>query len=185
MGEAASWLEEHGVFNFAEVSSEVAEAFAGGNSQLVDLIELNAAELALVRTHSPQTFGRLPDAPRLEVPDVSFPIRVNDADLALAVLKTDCGPFFEHGPKSARGIEPWDVFLFAGDMSKLDWLSRTPRGRRFAAANLTGFVAQLQQAYEPFGPGLKRLAEIQGVLWLAKSTVLSGGPVWDVPWPLR
>lgn len=72
------------------------------------LVYVAAAEVALVRL----VFG-----------PVEGPIPVTGGEARIALANANCTPFSGvHGPRTAAEIRPWDVILFAGDMSKLQLL---------------------------------------------------------------
>jgi hypothetical protein len=83
--------------------------------------ELEAAEFAMAPLYRGSFFaGRNEILGDMLPPSHRFPVQVGDLDAADAIYKTDCGPFLEHSRKNPWELRPWDIFAFAGDMSKFE-----------------------------------------------------------------
>jgi hypothetical protein len=180
MAEAAEWLSALELFDFAPtdlVRAPVGLNTVGPPDQLINLIELNAAEMALFS--STEFIDTVVQAQH----EVSLPIPVTSRELVFALFKTNCGPFFEHGSKALDEIKLWDVFLFAGDMSKFEWLTPSLAPQDLARdEGVESFVGALRDRYRAVGGALIELTELQAFLWRAKVQVLIREPLADVRW---
>lgn len=110
---------------------------------------------------------------------VIFPVHITDSVAADAIYKTDCGPFMEHSLKEEGELRPWDVFAFAGDMSKVELLGYSDNINALAdPANMQALLEQLAERYRGAGLG-DRIVEsgllaAQGLVWSAKLALLRG-----------
>ncbi len=108
---------------------------------------------------------------------VVFPVHVTDSVAADAIYKTDCGPFMEHSLKKESELRPWDVFAFAGDMSKVELLGYSDNINALAdPATMQYLLEQLAERYRGAGLG-ERIVEsgllaAQGLVWSAKLALL-------------
>jgi hypothetical protein len=130
---AADVIERLGLFDFSSARSLSRELGPGEvREQLADLILLNAAEFetvgrTLLAWLSADPSERAPFLwydwlrfrPAWPERPLALPIHVTPPAAALALIATDCTPFYQHRSDPAR---LWDVAAFGGDMSKIDWL---------------------------------------------------------------
>jgi len=112
-------------------------------------------------------------------PDRILPIYVSDSAAADAVYKTDCGPFMEHLQKERSQLRPWDIFTFAGDMSKVELLGYSDDINVLADPKVMQTAMEaLAERYDRAGLGNRvvesGLLAAQGVVWFAKLTLLRG-----------
>lgn len=193
MGELADWLQDLKVGQFAEGTEAQAQLYANqwaprillGRSGvgdmtpefLADFVELGATEfaLAIYFVHGLSTDATT-FAPLEGVPALSFPIPVFPGHVAMAIFKTDCGPFIEHGRKRPEEIQPWDVFLFSGDMSKAEVSQTTDLLPRYEA--ITSLVETLSIRFTEVGlhdaVEESGLLAAQGLVWAARLALLRG-----------
>ena len=188
----SQWLREIGLAEFAPSAiSDVrlyAQAWAQTRNEAVieeesfrAFIEFGATEFALaplyrgsLHTEQGQILRAAPQ------PSQVFPIRVSDSAVADAVYKTDCGPFMEHSRKDPSELRPWDIFVFAGDMSKLELLGLSGDDViEFAGpGNMQIVVDALAGLYNRAGLGSRvvesGLLAAQGLVWSAKLALLRG-----------
>jgi hypothetical protein len=108
-----------------------------------------------------------------------LPVRVTDQAAADALFKTDCGPFMEHVWKERHQLRPWDLFAFAGDMSKAELLGFSEDVNVLAEPEAMQYLLQqLAERYTQAGLGdrivTSGLLAAQGLVWSAKLAVLRG-----------
>jgi hypothetical protein len=188
----SQWLSEFGVAEFAESAVSNIEQYARGwafvrseQSEAEDsfrsFIELGAAEFALAPLYrgeltvqgGPWVLAGLPPA------ELGLPVHVDDRAAADAIYKTDCGPFMEHLRKDSSQLKPWDVFTFAGDMSKFELLSLTSDVNALADPKvMDGAVSAMAERYINAGLGVRvvesGLLAAQELVWSTKLAVLRG-----------
>jgi len=115
----------------------------------------------------------------LPQPPQAFPITVSHRAVADAIYKTDCGPFAEHRLKTSDELKPWDVFTFAGDMSKFELLGVSDDVNALADHKIMELmIDSLAEQYTRAGLG-GRIVEsgvlaAQGIVWFSKVTLLRG-----------
>ena len=137
-----------------------------------DYVELGAVEFALA--------PRIVSAALELQPVISpaLPVDILPTHLGLAALKTNCGPFVEHRRKAPDELQPWDMFTFAGDMSKAELLEVRNINDLATLKSMERFVARLAKRYEDagLGPALvdSGLLSAQGIVWFAKLALLRG-----------
>jgi hypothetical protein len=178
----SEWLAEIGVARFGADATEFLLRYRAWSAErsLVterpdfaqDYIELGAVEFAL---------GPRIVSAALELQPVislALPVDILPTHLGLAALKTNCGPFGEHGLKAPDELRPWDLFTFAGDMSKAELLQVRNVNELATLKSMEQFVARLAKRYEDagLGPALvdSGLLSAQGVVWFAKLALLRG-----------
>lgn len=187
----AEWLQSVGVIHLTEDAVRMAGTY--GDAWLQErgtsdadggyhsaFLELAAAEFALGR----QFFYALSDDGRSLsrasiFPLESFPVAVGPLDTAIAMMKTDCGPFAEHSRRPLEEIRPWDVFVFSGDMSKAELWDITQLLPDYEAlVRLSEHLAEryrdvgLHESMEESG-----LLAAQGLVWATRLALLRGDDV--------
>ena len=181
----SDWLSEIGLaqFDYSAVANiqSYAEEFARdrGVEFFRAFLELGAADFALAPLYPrPLPAGQRTILDKLQQPPPSFPVSVSDIHVAYAIFKTNCGPFSEHPQKSPSELAFWDVFTFAGDMSKLELTGLTNVNNLADPANMQTLVDNLGKQYEEAGLGSpiveSGLMAAQGLVWFAKLAVLRG-----------
>ena len=188
----SQWLREIGLAEFeSSAISDIqlyARAWAQTQAKAATeedsfraFIELGATEFAMaplyrggLSTEPGQMI--LSDAPQ---PSQRFPIPVRNDNAADAVYKTDCGPFIEHSWKDPSQLKSWDVFTFAGDMSKFELLGVSDDINVLADPKVMETVVdELAGRYIRAGLGSRvvdsGLLAAQGLVWFAKAALLRG-----------
>jgi hypothetical protein len=189
----SEWLRDMGLAEFTPSAVRDIEAYGHAWSERHDIdpdqfnpfqafIELGAVEFALV----PMFGGSLrfdngvTILERVPRPDrVVFPVQVTDRDAAYAIYKTDCGPFQEHKIKGQGELKSWDVFAFAGDMSKAELIGFSEDINVLAEPeSMRSLMQQMANRYMQAGVG-DRIVEsgllaAQGIVWFAKLALLRG-----------
>lgn len=113
-----------------------------------------------------------------------LPVLVTDRAAADALFKTDCGPFMEHVWKEQHELRPWDLFAFAGDMSKAELLGFSEDVNVLAEPEAMQYLL-LQMAERYVQAGFRDrivksgLLAAQGLVWSAKLAVLRGEDYMD------
>jgi hypothetical protein len=189
----SEWLREIDLAEFAPSAKRDIEAYghdwAGRpgvdpteRNRFQAFIEFGAVEFALMPFYRGglqlYNHGNILENVPLPNPPI-FPVRVTDRDAADAIYKTDCGPFREHRMKEQYELRPWDVFAFAGDMSKAELLGFTENINVLAEpAIMQNLLTQLSERYSQAGLGDRvvesRLLAAQGFIWFAKLALLRG-----------
>lgn len=168
-----------------------AEALATEQDSFGAYCELCAAEFALAPLYrgSLDLPGELLFSPE-QIENAALPVQVTRRHAEDAIYKTDCGPFMEHQTKALREIRPWDVFAFAGDMSKLELLGFAGDVNAIAdPMTMDGFLRALAERYgrtERVAGQIVNsgLLAAHGAIWLGKISLLHGvqsAPIDDVP----
>jgi hypothetical protein len=108
-----------------------------------------------------------------------LPVHVTTEAAADALFKTDCGPFMEHVWKEQHQLRPWDLFAFAGDMSKAELLGFSEDVNVLAEPQAMEYlIQQMAERYIQAGLGDRivksGLLAAQGLVWSAKLAVLRG-----------
>jgi hypothetical protein len=190
----SQWLSQIGLAEFEpRARSDIelyAHAKAGGKfhpdsstqeESFRAFIEFGAVEFAL----APLYHGgiSIPGQNRIlegePLPNQVFPVHVSNSAAADAVYKTDCGPFAEHSRKDPSELRPWDVFTFAGDMSKVELLDIPGDINALAEPGIMQYVID-KLAEEYIQAGFRSrvvesgLLDAQGIVWFAKLAVLRG-----------
>jgi hypothetical protein len=185
------WLSEIGLAEFAPSARSDVELYAQAWAQVRSeaatqeesfraFIEFGAVEFALAPLYRGSLYTQqgqiLASEPE---PNQLFPIHISDNAVANAVYKTDCGPFMEHLWKDSSELRPWDVFAFAGDMSKLELLHISDDINTLADPGIMQIVVDgLAQRYIQAGLGSRvvesGLLDAQGLVWFAKLALLRG-----------
>jgi len=149
-------------------------------------IELGAVEFALAPLYrGTLSSGATRILEGIQQPNPVFPVGVSDRNAADAIYKTNCGPFSEHSRKSREELRPWDVFAFAGDMSKFELLRRSGDVEVSDDVNALSDPRIMQTAldalarrYTDAGLGSRvvesGLLAAQGLIWFAKLALLRG-----------
>jgi hypothetical protein len=163
---AREWAE-----NQTEYSTEAEKAFQS-------FIEFGAVDFAL----EPLYRGDISAGEKGLLTDFSpveriFPVHVPDSAAADAVFKTNCGPFMEHTQKRPSELRPWDVFTFAGDMSKMELLGISGDVNVLADQEIMETtINALAERYTRAGLGDRvvesGLLATQGLVWFAKLALL-------------
>ena len=101
-----------------------------------------------------------------------------------AIVKCDCIPYEDPCPWAMYGAgklpEWWDILLFAGDMQKVR-LALNELGIDHLPEDMTEIIAILERSHRDspvsLGSTIARsgLLRVQGLLWQARLTLLSGG----------
>jgi hypothetical protein len=185
----SEWLRDLGIATFAPSAiSDIglyAEGWARSRAAEPDqenlfrsFIEFGAVEFAL----EPIYRGSLLVGQQRILEDMPaygeiFPISVSDTAAADSVYKTDCGPFSEHRQKNRSELRPWDVFTFAGDMSKVELLGYSDDVNRLAdPEEMQNLIEGLSERYSRAGLGSRvvesGLLAAQGLVWFAKLALL-------------
>jgi hypothetical protein len=187
----SQWLREIGLADFAlsavDDVGQYARAWAQARAEEASqedsfraFIEFGAVDFALaplyrgsLRTEQGQILRSR------QQPNQVFPIRVSDSAVADAVYKTDCGPFMQHSRKDSSDLRPWDVFAFAGDMSKFELLRISDDINTLAEPGIMQAVVNtLAERYIQAGLGSRvvesGLLDAQGLVWFAKLALLRG-----------
>jgi len=182
----SEWLSQLGIAEFetsaSTALSSYAEYFAGsrGGEFFRAFTEFGAVEFALAPLyHSSLKAGAqriLNEAPE---PYPVFPVLVTYADVMNAIYKTNCGPFDEHGRKQPAELRSWDVFTFAGDMSKVEMLGFGNDVNSLAdPVQMRALYYSLAQRYESADLGSRvvesGLLSATCLVWFAKLTLLRG-----------
>jgi hypothetical protein len=177
----SAWLAEMGMIRLGPDTTELLAQFRSWvvESGLVperpdfaqDYLELGAVEFALG--------DRMVSSAQTEKPVGSaLPVDILPNHLSLAFFKTNCGPFGEHRLKAPDELRHWDVFAFAGDMSKAELLGVRDINELATVEGMQGFIARLADRYEDAGlrPAMvdSGLLPSQGVVWFAKLALLRG-----------
>jgi hypothetical protein len=193
----SEWLNRIGIVQFTQPAIDsiwsYAQAWAGtravysteAEQSFRAFIELGAIEFALV----PLYRGDLSAGEKGLLADISpvgriFPVTVPDSAAADAIFKTDCGPFSEHRPKEQSGLRLWDVFTFAGDMSKFELLGFADKANALADHKVMQTqVDALAERYNAAGLSNRvvesGLLAVQGLVWFAKLALLRGEDYTD------
>jgi len=193
---AFDWLSMIGLADFQESARADAESyadtyyenFAGVRDEepFRAFIELGAVEFALAPLyHNPIRTGQGIILGNVQQPPPGFPVSVSDRHVAYAIFKTDCGPFFEHSWKTPNEITLWDVFTFAGDMSKVELMGFANDVNTLANPDrMQALIDDLGRRYIEAGLGYpiveSGLLDAQGLIWFAKLAVLRGEDYMNV-----
>jgi hypothetical protein len=177
----SGWLNDIGIAEFApeavrliavysQTWAQVRSEVSAQEESFRAFIEFGAVEFALAPLYDGAGEAR-------RTPNQILPIKVSDSAAADAIFKTDCGPFMEHAQKLPSELKPWDIFAFAGDMSKLELLGLSEDINALAdPKNMEFAVTELAMRYDRAGFG-DRIVEsgilaAQGLIWFAKLAVL-------------
>ncbi len=187
----SEWLRDEGLAQFTSSAKQDIEVYGDEwaarygvdrhqQNPFQAFTELGAVEFALMPLFRGGLILKaggyiLEDVPSPE--GAVFPVGVNGRAAADAIYKTDCGPFFECAWKEQVNLRPWDVFTFAGDMSKAELLGFSENINVLAEpANMQYLVLQLADRYRRAGLGDRvvesGLLAVQGLVWLAKLALL-------------
>lgn len=189
---AAEWLQGLGVAQLVDSADALSQSYAStwavsrglrrsAVPEMLGLVELGAIEFALSPyfLHFPVPDGTAFQLSNILATPLSFPIAVGPLFVLPSIFKTDCGPFIEHSRKAPEDIKPWDVFLFAGDMSKAEiWELSDLLPDYGAVSRLT---SRLANSYEAVGLGPSivdsGLLVAQGLVWASRLALLRNEPV--------
>lgn len=189
----SEWLNTRGLIQFTKPAIEsiasytqawttVRTAPTEAGQSFRTYIELGAIDFALAPLYRDDPRGPTTGtAPA----DRIFPITVPDSAAADAIFKTDCGPFMEHEQKEPSELRPWDVFTFAGDMSKLELLGLNADVNALADRKvMESLIDALAERYNAAGLGDRvvesGLLAVQGLVWFAKLALLRGEDYTDM-----
>jgi hypothetical protein len=193
----SKWLRDRGLVEFASSASASAWLYARGwaearperagqHDSFQAFIELGATDFALAPLYRGSLIvGEHQILENSSQPDLIFPIAVSDDNVADAVYKTDCGPFMGHEQKKQSELRPWDVFTFAGDMSKFELLGigydinvlADPKVMQAMMEALAGRYAEAGLGRRVVESGL---LAAQGLVWFAKLALLRGEDYTDI-----
>lgn len=184
----SEWFREIGVAEFESSAVQLIEGYARVWAESKDeqsdtetgfraFIELGAVEFSMA-----PLFGRnlVPGQPLDKPlrPWQLLPLTIDDNAAAQAILKTDCGPFSEHSRKSTADLKPWDLFTFAGDMSKLELLGISDINVLADSGRMEGLVDDLSGRYRQSGLGghvvESGLLATEAFVWAVKLALLRG-----------
>ncbi len=136
-----------------------------------DYVELGAVEFAL----SDRMVAATQDE---KLAASALPVNIMPNHLNLSFFKTNCGPFGEHGHKAVDELQLWDMFAFAGDMSKAELLGVRGVNELATVEGMQDYIARLARRYGDAGLRTavvdSGLLSAQGVVWFAKLALLRG-----------
>lgn len=172
----------NGITSYAQIWAAAREQADVAVDSFQAFVELGAVEFALAPYFRRGVRFAGPNQMVLEPPQPNqvFPLQVGDEATADAIFKTDCGPFLEHARKAVDEIRPWDVFTFAGDMSKFELLLPGAGNVNVLAdpKAMQGMMDALAQRYNRAGLGSQVVGSgvlaAQGIVWSAKLALLRG-----------
>jgi hypothetical protein len=167
-------IERRGIFDFGEAHQVARGHFdqyhaAGVDEDQVefirDIVYLSAAEFSLL----PPTLTT--SAPLLPL---QAPLKVGPQAITAAIVKADCTGLDYHYRRVDEDAVPlWDVALFGGDMSKIEFL----QGDRLRLDSLEELILELEQRFTGSQTTIGKtiavsgMLRVQGVLWKAKLAV--------------
>jgi hypothetical protein len=177
----SEWLVELGIIHLEPASAELLSRYDASMVErglaperqdfARDYVELGAVDFALG--------GRMiASAQDEKLAASALPVTITPSHLGLSLFKTNCGPFGEHGRKAPEELQPWDVFAFAGDMSKAELLGVRGVNELATVEGMQDFIARLARRYGDAGLSKavvdSGLLAAQGVVWFAKLALLRG-----------
>lgn len=182
----SEWLREIGLAEFDRSAAADVGAYAAqfARSRGVEFFqaftEFGAAEYALAPLyHSGLSAGGQFILGATSQAYPTFPVHVSDSDVSSAIFKTNCGPFDEHARKAPGQLRFWDVFAFAGDMSKIELMGFGDDVNALADPDrMEALIEALAERYQRAGVGDRvvesGLLAAQGLVWFAKLALLRG-----------